>query len=455
MGAEAVAQVVQVAEATGAPSRAALGQGTSPGSVEALSWQGWCCSPEPRAHTPHAPQCEAPKGRRPPLWTSSSARSASTSRPASAPTQPTQRSASNAAHRRHQREVSTALGEHPQTAATQRRTPVKPPKAHMSARPRERGRVASTPPSFAPPPRAARAAASSSSSAASPKPSPASPASPTSPGGSSFWVSPLASEASIASVTSQGASAFWASASFAPSMASMQSTWTSASSSEQRRPSEPRPSFVPPARQQPPAAAAPSAAAAPAAAPSAGLCVQGRACPRAAPPAPPAPVPRPNSGGGGAPHGRGRGQGCRQGRTGARPAAGCCAVGQCAICLDAVQQRAPRVRERRTGGYPDGDSTSPQALPCGHCFHAGCIQTWLAQSPTCPLCKSVVAGGGYQAAAPTTPANGRASGGYPAEPGAATPRGGRQGFTPPASWILLGAEAEAERQWQEMQLSLR
>lgn len=45
-------------------------------------------------------------------------------------------------------------------------------------------------------------------------------------------------------------------------------------------------------------------------------------------------------------------------------------ISDCSICLEKIYER-----QRRT------------ALPCGHTFHALCVETWLRQNSTCPLCR--------------------------------------------------------------------
>ncbi|KAI5004090.1 hypothetical protein ZWY2020_031333 [Hordeum vulgare] len=55
---------------------------------------------------------------------------------------------------------------------------------------------------------------------------------------------------------------------------------------------------------------------------------------------------------------------------------------ECAVCL---------------AGLQDGEHA--RFLPrCGHGFHAGCVDVWLASRSTCPLCRVTVAGNGKPAA---------------------------------------------------------
>ena len=42
-------------------------------------------------------------------------------------------------------------------------------------------------------------------------------------------------------------------------------------------------------------------------------------------------------------------------------------------------------------GGPDGEGEVLQ-LPCGHCFHGGCIRPWLLEHNTCPVCRHELPG---------------------------------------------------------------
>ena len=48
-------------------------------------------------------------------------------------------------------------------------------------------------------------------------------------------------------------------------------------------------------------------------------------------------------------------------------------IGECTICMD---------------DYQEGESL--KQLPCKHFFHPDCINSWLLQKNTCPLCRSVI-----------------------------------------------------------------
>ena len=38
--------------------------------------------------------------------------------------------------------------------------------------------------------------------------------------------------------------------------------------------------------------------------------------------------------------------------------------------------------------YGPDDDVSP--LPCGHYFHAECIENWVKDNPTCPMCRAEI-----------------------------------------------------------------
>ncbi|KAI8470371.1 MAG: hypothetical protein J3K34DRAFT_368518, partial [Monoraphidium minutum] len=56
---------------------------------------------------------------------------------------------------------------------------------------------------------------------------------------------------------------------------------------------------------------------------------------------------------------------------------------ECTICLDA---------------YADGELV--KQLPCGHSYHAACIDEWLRKSAVCPLCKHMLWCGGARVCVP-------------------------------------------------------
>ena len=45
-----------------------------------------------------------------------------------------------------------------------------------------------------------------------------------------------------------------------------------------------------------------------------------------------------------------------------------------------------------------GTSARPCLLACEHCFHAGCIDTWLTGRDMCPICRVGVVSGAAAAA---------------------------------------------------------
>jgi len=65
----------------------------------------------------------------------------------------------------------------------------------------------------------------------------------------------------------------------------------------------------------------------------------------------------------------------------------------CAICLQGLRddRKAPRLFTSEAGADTVGRHCVTLMEPCGHRFHRGCIQRWLANSQQCPLCKRTVA----------------------------------------------------------------
>jgi hypothetical protein len=51
----------------------------------------------------------------------------------------------------------------------------------------------------------------------------------------------------------------------------------------------------------------------------------------------------------------------------------------CPICLDALGSNGAQ----QASGHPAG---SDGAETDWHCFHPNCINTWIGQNPTCPVC---------------------------------------------------------------------
>lgn len=62
-------------------------------------------------------------------------------------------------------------------------------------------------------------------------------------------------------------------------------------------------------------------------------------------------------------------------------------------CLQVAQ--GPRCPDDRKGEEEAciicGDPIAETALlECQHCFHYGCLETWIKQVPSCPICRSAI-----------------------------------------------------------------
>ena len=64
-------------------------------------------------------------------------------------------------------------------------------------------------------------------------------------------------------------------------------------------------------------------------------------------------------------------QGERWRRCGGHDHSASSAAGYCCVCISACR---------------DGDDI--RRLPCGHAFHRDCVDPWLRQRPTCPVCRT-------------------------------------------------------------------
>ncbi|KNC46106.1 uncharacterized protein AMSG_00223 [Thecamonas trahens ATCC 50062] len=65
----------------------------------------------------------------------------------------------------------------------------------------------------------------------------------------------------------------------------------------------------------------------------------------------------------------------------------------CAICLSSLTTRAELDDEREHEPAAVALASSMRELPCGHGFHAVCIDPWLARARLCPLCKANIPNG--------------------------------------------------------------